>query len=114
MLVTPKRKLAGHLAIMQNVLHFSGEFLVEGTGGSSVFNSFQNQKNLDSTKYDQTGGFQKQKPNIERGKGNATDIIEFNASMNNRPNKIKRHRRWNLTMVLGLLNYLFVLCIVLY
>nr|CAD1832089.1 unnamed protein product [Ananas comosus var. bracteatus] len=98
-LVTPKRKLAGHLAIMQNVLHFSGEFLVEGTGGSSVFNSFQNQKNLDSTKYDQTGGFQKQKPNIERGKGNATDIIEFNASMNNRPNKIKRHRRWNLTMV---------------
>ncbi|RRT55692.1 hypothetical protein B296_00048261, partial [Ensete ventricosum] len=28
-LITPKRKLAGHLAIVQNVLHFAGEFIVE-------------------------------------------------------------------------------------
>ncbi|KAL9450104.1 hypothetical protein AB3S75_011937 [Citrus x aurantiifolia] len=29
LLVTPKRKLAGHLAVMKDVLHFFGEFVVE-------------------------------------------------------------------------------------
>lgn len=36
-LVTCKRKIAGRLEIMQDCLHFYGEFIVDGTGGSSVF-----------------------------------------------------------------------------
>jgi len=36
-LVTPKRKLDGHLAVMKNVLHSSAQFLVDDTGGSSIF-----------------------------------------------------------------------------
>ncbi|XP_073008552.1 BEACH domain-containing protein B isoform X1 [Typha latifolia] len=94
-LVTPKRKLAGHLMILRNVLHFSGEFLVEGTGGSSVFNSFLDKKHLDS-KFDQMGGVEKQKLHVNCGKENANDGIGPDA---NQPNKIKRHRRWNLIRV---------------
>lgn len=100
-LVTPKRKLAGHLAVMQNVLHFSGEFLVEGTGGSSVFNNFHDISKPDTTKCDQTGGIQKQKLNKEpnsldlnHGKGNGSDITSLDALLPNQPSKIKRHRRW--------------------
>lgn len=105
-LVTPKRKLAGHLAIMQNVLHLFGEFLVEGTGGSSVFNNFQDPRSSDSIKYDQMGGSQKQwlqKGSIsldaDHGKGNAVDIVDSDASKYNQPNKIKRHRRWNVSKI---------------
>nr|XP_029116201.1 BEACH domain-containing protein B isoform X4 [Elaeis guineensis] len=105
-LVTPKRKMAGHLAIMQSVLHFFGEFLVEGTGGSSVFNKFQDLRNSDSSKYDQMGGNQKEKLqkgsislDADHGKGNAVDIMDSDASKYNQPNKIKRHRRWNVSKI---------------
>ncbi|KAE8701699.1 hypothetical protein F3Y22_tig00110514pilonHSYRG00005 [Hibiscus syriacus] len=46
-LVTPKRKLAGQLAVMKHVLHFFGKFLVKGTIGSSVF------KNLNASSHSQ-------------------------------------------------------------
>ncbi|XP_042508929.1 BEACH domain-containing protein B-like isoform X1 [Macadamia integrifolia] len=107
-LVTPKRKLAGHLAVMKSVLHFFGEFLVEGTGGSSVFNSFHVSSSSDSTKPDQLGGVQNQKlskwplnSDVEFEKGNSidsTDIVDETV-LQKQPNHIKRHRRWNVSKI---------------
>lgn len=105
MLITPKRKLAGHLAIVQNVLHFAGEFIVEGTGGSSVFKSFRDTGNSDSNKCEQPGSIPKQKwnkgPTLDnnRGKGTPTDSEDVDASLQHKTNKIKLHRRWNLSAV---------------
>ncbi|KAL0366361.1 UNVERIFIED_CONTAM: BEACH domain-containing protein B [Sesamum radiatum] len=45
-LVTPKRKLAGRLAIMKKFLRFFGDYLVEGTGGSSVLKTFYSSGSL--------------------------------------------------------------------
>ncbi|KAI4307513.1 hypothetical protein L6164_030691 [Bauhinia variegata] len=101
-LVTPKRKLAGHLAVMKNVLHFFGQFLVEGTGGSSVFTNFHASSNSDQIKSDQ-----KQKSL----KWHVSDIdlekrIEFGNMevMNNDAavklrKCVKRHRRWRMTKI---------------
>ncbi|CAL9114662.1 unnamed protein product [Musa textilis] len=103
-LITPKRKLAGHLAIVQNILHFAGEFIVEGTGGSSVFKSFRDTGNSDSNKYEQPGSIPKQKwnkgPTLDnnRGKG-TTDSEDVDASLQHETNKIKLHRRWNLSAI---------------
>ena len=105
-LVTPKRKLAGYLAVKKNFLHFSGEFLVEGTGGSSVFKNFNASSNSDVTKPDQWGGISKQKfhkwplnSDFESEKG----IPNIDAIHENRLQKqeksIKRHRRWNIIKV---------------
>lgn len=46
-LITPKRKLAGKLDITRTVMHFSFDFLVEGSGGSSVFSKFKDKKDSD-------------------------------------------------------------------
>ncbi|KAI8015885.1 BEACH domain-containing protein B [Camellia lanceoleosa] len=102
-LVIPKRKLAGRLAVMKNVLHFFSEFLVEGTGGSSVFNNFNASSNYDSGKLDQSGGAEKQKLNVDLDseKGNAsenTDAIHENV-LQKQPKNIKRHRRWNICKI---------------
>jgi hypothetical protein len=83
-LVTLKWKLGGHLTIRRNALHFSGEFLVEGTGGSSVFNSFQDHKSKDLK--------------IESKDKNGNDNSDY-LTNNNQSNKTKRHRRWNLVTV---------------
>ncbi|XP_042456540.1 BEACH domain-containing protein B isoform X2 [Zingiber officinale] len=102
--ITPKRKLAGHLAIMQNVLHFSGEFLVEGTGGSSVFRNFNDTGNLDSRKSEPLGSIPKQKSHkgltfdSTRGKG-SIDSEDLDVSAQHKCNKIKLHRRWNLSTI---------------
>ncbi|XP_043712024.1 BEACH domain-containing protein B-like isoform X2 [Telopea speciosissima] len=109
-LVTPKRKLAGYLAVMKSVLHFFGEFLVEGTGRSSVFNSFHVLSSSDSTKPDQLGGVQKQRlskwplnSDVDLEKGNVidnTDIANANANaLQKQPKQIKRHRRWNVCKI---------------
>ncbi|KAG9440194.1 hypothetical protein H6P81_020359 [Aristolochia fimbriata] len=104
-LVTPKRKLAGNLAITHNVLHFFGEFLVEGTGGSSVFKSFGCS---DLTKHDQLSGALKSKlqkgalyPIEDVGKENVTSIsaVESEASLQGETTKVKRHRRWNICKI---------------
>lgn len=83
-LVTTKWKLGGHLTTRRNVLHFSSEFLVEGTGGSSVFNSFQDHKSNDL----------KNESKDKIGNENSDYLTN-----NNQSNKIKRHRRWNLVTV---------------
>lgn len=94
-LVTPKRKLAGQLTITRNALHFSFEFLVEGTGGSSVFNRFQDKKESDSK--NELGSVEKPKGNIDGGRGNAAESGD--ALMKNQSNKIKHHRRWKITRI---------------
>lgn len=106
-LVAPKRKLAGHLAVMKNFLHFFGEFLVEGTGGSSIFKNFNTSGNFDPSKPDQLGG-QKQKflkwpidLDFDSERGNAIDNINavHGSVLQKQPKNIKRHRRWNICKV---------------
>jgi hypothetical protein len=94
-LVTPKRKLAGQLTITRNALHFSFEFLVEGTGGSSVFNRFQDKKDSDSK--NEMGGLEKLKGNLDGGRGNAAESSDI--QIKNQSGKIKHHRRWKITRV---------------
>ncbi|XP_044956208.1 BEACH domain-containing protein B-like isoform X2 [Hordeum vulgare subsp. vulgare] len=92
-LVTPKRKLAGQLNITRTVLHFSFDFLVEGTGGSSVFSKFKDKK--DSDRKNELGG-------AERLYGCRDSLIRINGGlMQNQSNKIKHHRRWNIAKIKG-------------
>lgn len=101
-LITPKRKLGGHLAVKKDVLHFFGEFLVEGTGGSSVFKNF-NSSNSDGSKPEDLGGSLSQR--IVKFPIDATLDSERNHSVsidgmiNKKSKKIKRHRRWNISKV---------------
>lgn len=101
-LVTPKRKLAGHLAVMKNVLHFFAQFLVEGTGGSSVFRNFDALNNSDLTK-----SVQKQRSmkwpasDMDLQKGVTVGNVEV--INGNGPVKlmrcVKRHRRWSMAKI---------------
>nr|KAJ0196680.1 hypothetical protein LSAT_V11C700384410 [Lactuca sativa] len=102
-LVTPKRKLAGCLAMMKKFLHFFREFLVEGTSGSSVFRSIQAFGGFDSNRSDnlvaQKQKFMKWPLNLDlTSEGEASDNI--NAVLGNLLQKqsenIKRHRRWEI------------------
>ncbi|QHN94309.1 BEACH domain-containing protein B [Arachis hypogaea] len=97
-LVTPKRKLAGHLAIMKNVLHFSSQFLVEGTGGSSVFRNFDASTSSDGTKSDQ-----KKWPasDMELQKGITVGNVEvINGNGSSKLMRcVKRHRRWSMAKI---------------
>lgn len=106
-LVTPKRKLAGHLAVMKNVLHFFAQFLVEGTGGSSVFKNFDTLTNYDLTKSDQKQRSLKWPATdmvLQKGftVGNV-EVINGNGSVK-LMRCVKRHRRWSIAKV-GLLVY---------
>ncbi|CAN4092325.1 unnamed protein product [Withania somnifera] len=92
-LVTPKRKLYGHLAVKKKFLYFFGEFLVEGTGGSSVFRNFDSSgKGLQNHKflkwplsYDL---------DCERGRAINSIGAVINDEHQKHPNNINRHRRW--------------------
>jgi len=104
-LVTPKRKLAGHLAVMKNVLHFFAQFLVEGTGGSSVFRNFDASINSDLTKSDiKQRSYKWPVSGMDPQKGTAVGHVEL--INGNGPTKlmrcVKRHRRWSVAKV-GLL-----------
>ncbi|KAJ7958905.1 BEACH domain-containing protein [Quillaja saponaria] len=101
-LVTPKRKLAGNLAVMKNVLHFFGQSLVEGTGGSSVFRNFRASSNNDLTKVDKKQRFLKCPfSDLDPEKGIAFDNVESmseNVSMKLQK-CVKRHWRWTIGKV---------------
>jgi hypothetical protein len=72
-------------------MHFSFEFSVEGTGGSSVFSKFKDKKDSDCK--NDLGG-------LDRLDGCRDGMIETNGVlMQNQSNKIKRHRRWNIAKV---------------
>ncbi|KAK3423455.1 hypothetical protein EUGRSUZ_F00430 [Eucalyptus grandis] len=99
-LVTPKRKIAGRLAVMKTALHFFGEYLVEGTGGSSAFKDFQQPSNSDLSKLDQKQRFSKWPPHIymESDKGisfNGLELLSENVHQRDLKN-LKRHRRWSI------------------
>ncbi|KAI3896170.1 hypothetical protein MKX03_000290, partial [Papaver bracteatum] len=103
-LVTPKRKIAGHLAVMRNFLHFFGEFLVEGTGGTSVFSSICVSKNSDSSKAVHQGVQKEKFPkwpvnlDMDQEKGQTSNTTG-EASNKKQPKKIKRHRRWKVSKI---------------
>ncbi|CAM0946806.1 unnamed protein product [Alopecurus aequalis] len=94
-LVTAKRKLAGKLTITRSAMHFSFEFLVEGTGGSSVFNRFLDKKESDSK--NELGSVEKLKSISDIGRGNKAESGD--ALMKIQSNKIKHHRRWKITRI---------------
>ncbi|CAK7347274.1 unnamed protein product [Dovyalis caffra] len=98
-LVTPKRKLAGNLAIMKNVLHFFGEFLVEGTGGSSVFKNFHSSIKSDANKLEQKHKSLKWPIPVDLSpeKGISVDnTVSANENVPQRQSKhVRRHRRWS-------------------
>ncbi|KAL3340220.1 hypothetical protein AABB24_028710 [Solanum stoloniferum] len=107
-LVTPKRKLAGHLAVKKKFLHFFGEFLVEGTGGSSVFRNFDSSGKFDINKSEQLGGLQNHKYlkwpmsyDLDSERGSAINRIGAvnNDEHQKHPNNINRHRRWTIFKV---------------
>jgi hypothetical protein len=79
-------------------MHFSFEFLVEGTGGSSVFNRFQDKKESDSK--NELGSVEKLKSNSDVGRGNQAESGD--ALLKSQSNKIKHHRRWKITRVCSL------------
>lgn len=116
MLVTPRRKLGGHLAVRKRFLHFFGEFLVEGTGGSSVFNSFDMSGNFDASKPDQIG-VQKQKflisLDVDSSRRNAVDNMSAiqDSALQKQTKTIKRHQRWDICKVATLFMCLsFCIC----
>ncbi|PKA52227.1 hypothetical protein AXF42_Ash010123 [Apostasia shenzhenica] len=105
-LISPKRKLAGHLYVMQNVLHFTGQVLVEGTGGSSVFNKFCDGTISDPLKAEEKCCTDKQKQtkalmsiDYGHGKGNLVDILAPGNLLKKKATTIKRHRRWNILKI---------------
>ncbi|XP_022633032.1 BEACH domain-containing protein B isoform X2 [Vigna radiata var. radiata] len=101
-LVTPKRKLAGHLAVMKNVLHFSAQFLVEGTGGSSVFKNFDTSINSDLTKSDvKHRSYKWSVSGMDPQKGIAVGHAELiNGSGSIKLMRcVKRHRRWSVAKI---------------
>ncbi|GAV66852.1 WD40 domain-containing protein/Beach domain-containing protein/Laminin_G_3 domain-containing protein [Cephalotus follicularis] len=97
-LVTPKRKLAGQLAVLQTALRFFGEFLVEGTGGSSVIKNFQALNNSASTKSDQKQKFMKWPLHFDlySEKGISFDNEEVENLHPRHFKNVKRHRRWSI------------------
>lgn len=104
-LVTPKRKLAGKLAVMKNVLHFFGEFLVDGTGGSSVFKTFHTPGNSDEIKLERKHKSLKwaMPVDLSSEKGISMDNLEtVNEDAYERQLKhVRRHRRWNVSKIKG-------------
>lgn len=100
LLVTPKKKLAGHLAVMKDVLHFFGEFVVEGTGGSSALKNFSVTSSSDLNKPHQRQKFLKWPEYFDL---NSEKEVPETAEAENLHKKqlknVKRHRRWNVGKV---------------
>ncbi|MCO5593154.1 hypothetical protein L7F22_047160 [Adiantum nelumboides] len=101
-LVTPKRKLAGRLDVTADSIHFYGDFLVEGTGGSSVFTSsgqinYSEHTALDLVEKRLAGN--KEHTNLEAeqsGNQDKADYVNPAASSPQAIKGIKRHHCWEL------------------
>lgn len=99
-LVTSKRKIAGHLAVLKNVLHFFGKFLVEGTAGSSVFRTFDCLNNSVPEKSDQSIGIEKQKfLKLPENLSLDSEKQDSVGTMDKQLKNIKRHRRWEVSKI---------------
>lgn len=101
-LVTPKRKVAGRLAVMKSALQFFGEFLVEGSG-VSIFKNLQLPNNSDNFKLDNRQNVSKWPlhSHIESDRGITVGNLElFSGRGNHRQLKnLKRYRRWSIDKV---------------
>ncbi|KAJ8762560.1 hypothetical protein K2173_007999 [Erythroxylum novogranatense] len=102
-LVTLKRKLAGKLVIMKDVLHFFGEFLVEGTGGASIFSNLNTSSDNDRTrlaeKHKSLNWVTHTDLSIEKGMSvDNLDLLKGNVD-NRHVKHIKRHRRWDICKI---------------
>lgn len=116
-LVAPRRKLAGRLAIMKKSLHFFAESFVEGTGGSSVLKTYGSSGPVDECKPEHSGGPQRQK--FQKGPTSLNvdpeNIDMVNGDKYQKQHKsIKRHRWWNIFDVLVLCVLLAFYCLTSY
>ena len=102
-MVSAKRKVAGRLEVMQSSLHFYGEFIVEGTGGRSVFNSIGGLNYPDAVTMEK--GFSKPKMSgrkdfLEGPEGDRGIAMErLDPIQGGLLKGIKRHSRWDLSQV---------------
>lgn len=102
-MVSAKRKVAGRLEVMQSSLHFYGEFIVEGTGGRSVFNNAGGLNYPDAVTMEK--GFNKSKMSGRRDFLDGSEVDRGNAMERLDPMQgglvkgIKRHSRWDLSQV---------------
>lgn len=102
-LVTPKRKLAGNLAVKKNFLHFFGEFLVEGTGGSSVFKNFQASIKSDANKLEQQHKSLNWPIHVNFSPEKVISVdntVSANENVQQRQLKhVRRHKRWSVDKI---------------
>lgn len=102
-LVTPKRKLAGNLAVKKKFLHFFGEFLVEGTGGSSVFKNFQASVKSDTNKLEQKHKSINWPIHVNFSPEKVISIdntVSTNENVQQRQLKhVRRHKRWSVDKI---------------
>jgi len=102
-MVSAKRKVAGRLEIMQSSLHFYGEFIVEGTGGRSVFNSTGGFNYPDAVTMEK--GFSKPKMSGRKDFFDGTEgdrgiaMERLDPIQGGLLKGIKRHSRWDLSQV---------------
>lgn len=102
-MVSAKRKVAGRLEVMQSSLHFYGEFIVEGTGGRSVFNNTGGFNYPDPVTMEK--GFSKPKMSgrkdfLEGSEGDRCNAMErLDPIQGGLLKGIKRHSRWELSQV---------------
>lgn len=99
-MITPKRKLAGQLAVLKDVLHFFGEFMVEGTAGSTVFRTFDSLKNSDSETTDQPNKVEKLK--FLKLPMDTSSVSEKHIAIDTLEKQmkgIKRHWRWEVSKI---------------
>ncbi|KAI4388687.1 hypothetical protein MLD38_000993 [Melastoma candidum] len=101
-LVTPKRKIAGRLAVLKSSLHFFGELLVEGSGGS-ILKNLPLPNNSDSFNYDHRQKVSKWSllSLMESDRGITVGNPESFSGKGNRGQlkNMKRYRRWSIDKI---------------
>ncbi|KAJ7525246.1 hypothetical protein O6H91_17G043300 [Diphasiastrum complanatum] len=112
-LVAPRRKVAGRLEIMLTSLHFYGEFVVEGSGVSSVFSSSCDLSYRDCS---DEGSHEEVKYKGEREYADPQKLaaksfemsdkitggcnaVESSFGHGRKFQNVKRHKRWNISQI---------------
>lgn len=103
-LITSKRKLAGRLDILQSSIHFFGEFLVEGNGGSSIFTVSGGLKKSDGNSTEAGEKSSRRTTKVLRNTENwiadiEKDPLDRSESTEDGLANVKRHRRWDVSQV---------------
>ncbi|KAH7332120.1 hypothetical protein KP509_20G069100 [Ceratopteris richardii] len=102
-LVTLKRKMAGRLDVTRESIHFYGEFLVEGSAGSSVFTSSGLFNSVENTAIElvekRLGGRDHMSLDNESSSNHDRLYSLQQIALSETTKRIKRHRRWELLKV---------------